>query len=356
MIRVLLAHAPSAAEDQTWRVLRAASEISVCGRVSLAEVLPSTAILKPQLVILALDPRETLEPKLIPDLLDQPGVKLLVMWPAHARPVPDALTRGFSLGRMEIIRPPPESALSRRADSWDQALVDTIRAMSEGRWTIQPRPSGPASPTRGGPPPPPRMIGFAASTGGPPAMAKILGDLPASFPVPMLLVQHTLPGFVAGLADWLTRVSPIRVVVARHDTLPEPGYLYIAPDNSNLEIGLRKQLVVRPARNGPSADALLLSLAAVLGAESAGLVLTGMGSDGAQGLLAIRQAGGATFAQNEASSVVFGMPKAAIAAGAVDRVLPLESVSSALRQLVGPASQATSAQSPSRPIDTESQG
>jgi two-component system chemotaxis response regulator CheB len=181
------------------------------------------------------------------------------------------------------------------------------------------------------------MIGIAASTGGPPALAKILGELPGSLPVPLLLVQHLIPGFVGGLVEWLSKVTPIRVMVALHGTLPEPGCLYLAPDGCNIELSSARRLRVEPGQGPhcPSGDALFFSLAGVLGAEAAGVVLTGMGSDGAQGLRAIGQAGGTTFAQDEASSVVFGMPRAAIAAGPVSRVLALDSMAAAIRHLTG---------------------
>jgi two-component system chemotaxis response regulator CheB len=261
---------------------------------------------------------------------------LLALWPAHSRPMPEALTRGLGAGRLEIMRP-PVSGTTDSTERWDRALVDTIRAMAEGHWTTpRPRPDAallaPVSPGR-----PPHSIGIAASTGGPPALAKILGDLPGDLPVPLLLVQHMIPGFVAGLVDWLSKVTPLRILMAAQDTLPVPGCLYIAPDGCDLELGPQRRLRVGPGQglHCPSADVLFFSLARVLGAQSAAVVLTGMGSDGAQGLLAIGKAGGATFAQDEASSVVFGMPKAAIATGAVSRVLALQSIAGAIRQLAG---------------------
>jgi two-component system chemotaxis response regulator CheB len=185
------------------------------------------------------------------------------------------------------------------------------------------------------------MIGIAASTGGPPALAKILADLPGDLPVPLLLVQHMIPGFVAGLVDWLSKVTPLRVLVAVQDALPAPGCLYIAPDERDLELGPQRRLQVGRGKGPhcPSADVMFFSLARVLGPAAAAVVLTGMGNDGAQGLLAIGRAGGGTLAQDEATSVVFGMPKAAIATGAVSRVLALESMAGAIRGLAGGGSE-----------------
>jgi two-component system, chemotaxis family, protein-glutamate methylesterase/glutaminase len=334
--RLLVATHNPAVADRVRGVLLVTPDIDLCGETSPAGVFAAAVAVEPHLVLLDLDPSAPLGPALVTALLGRPRLRLLVLWPANSRPMPEALTRGLGVGRLEIMRPPvpgpPDSS-----DRWDRALVDTIRAISKGLWATPPAGPGPVLLARPSPALPPRIIGIAASTGGPPALAKILADLPGDLPVPLLLVQHMIPGFGAGLVDWLSRVTAIRVLVAVHDTAPAPGCLYIAPADYDLELGPQRRLHLGRGKglHCPSADVLFLSLAKVLGAEAAAVVLTGMGNDGAEGLLAIGKAGGTTIAQDEASSVVFGMPKAAIATGGVTRVLALDAIAGAIRRLAG---------------------
>ncbi len=169
-------------------------------------------------------------------------------------------------------------------------------------------------------------IGIAASTGGPPALATLLGRLPRSFGGSILIAQHIAQGFGEGLLRWLANGCSVPVRRARDREKLTPGVVYLAPDGCDL--GLEPGCILRTPRSSgfhcPSADALFDSLAHSLGPRALGLVLTGMGDDGAQGLLALRRAGGVTAAQDAASSAVFGMPKAALDAGAAQESMSLE--------------------------------
>jgi two-component system chemotaxis response regulator CheB len=182
-----------------------------------------------------------------------------------------------------------------------------------------------------------KMIGIASSTGGPATLAKILGALPADFPVPILVVQHVTNGFVAGLAEWLDGVTPLRVGMARHGETPKPGTILFAPDDHHVQVNGRGvvELYKGPPYKGlrPSANHLFHSLASAYGPQVMGIVLTGMGDDGAEGLLALRQAGGLTLAQDEQSCVVYGMPREAVALDAVDHVLPLDQIAPTLDRI-----------------------
>jgi len=173
-----------------------------------------------------------------------------------------------------------------------------------------------------------RMVGICASTGGPQALSELLRALPATFPAPILVVQHISAGFVDGLARLLDQTVPLPVRVARDGEHPVRG-ISIAPDGAHLMLGIRGRLTLdrstSSAGHRPSGDVLFSSMAAQLGAESAAVVLTGMGRDGADGLGAVQEAGGLTIAQDEATSAIFGMPKAAIAHGA-EFVLPLAGI------------------------------
>jgi two-component system chemotaxis response regulator CheB len=186
-----------------------------------------------------------------------------------------------------------------------------------------------------------RLIAIGASTGGPGAILEILRGLPPAFPLPILLVLHLGQPFANTFAEWLDGQAPMRVAYASHgDLLPKvgDGKVVMAPPDRHLVLQAGRLLLTgSPERHScrPSVDVLFESLAREMGAECAACLLTGMGKDGAEGLLAIRQAGGATFAQDEETSVVFGMPRAAIELGAAERVLPLHQIAPALIGLAG---------------------
>ena len=187
---------------------------------------------------------------------------------------------------------------------------------------------------------PVRVVVIGASTGGPPALATILGDLPASLPVPVLVVQHMADGFVEGLATWLNDLSPLPVGMAEHGKRLLPGRAYVAPAGLNtlLRPGLRVELRTPPAGqfHVPGVDAAFASTAAVCGARAVGVLLTGMGRDGAEGLRTLHEAGALTIGQDEPTSVVWGMPAAAQALGAVEVELPLGRVAAAIVQAAAP--------------------
>lgn len=177
-------------------------------------------------------------------------------------------------------------------------------------------------------------VGICASTGGPAVLAELLAALPADFPLPLLVVQHIANGFVDGLVRMLDDAVALSVAIARDGAPLAPG-VWLAPEDAHLTItrSRRMQLdrtTVR-GRHRPSADLLLESLADVLGAGAVAVVLTGMGRDGAQGTAAIEARGGVVFAQDEASSSIYGMPRAAVAAGA--RPLSPRAIAGELSQL-----------------------
>jgi two-component system chemotaxis response regulator CheB len=180
------------------------------------------------------------------------------------------------------------------------------------------------------------VIAIGGSTGGPAAIVEILRGLPAGFPIPILLVIHIGDLFSTALAEWLDGQSELRVRHARDgEALPALGQagVIMAPSGFHLVLQRGKlRLTCDRERNScrPSVDVLFESLAKEIGGETAACLLTGMGRDGAAGLLALRHAGALTIAQDEASSVVFGMPREAIEMGAVDRVLALDQISTAL--------------------------
>jgi two-component system, chemotaxis family, protein-glutamate methylesterase/glutaminase len=181
------------------------------------------------------------------------------------------------------------------------------------------------------------IVGIVASTGGPPAVATVLQGLGAAFPAPVLVVQHMGAGFLEGYASWLNTVCDIDVLLARDGVRPEPGRVYVGPGRYHLTYrDGRLRLVNDWTERGhvPSGDRLFESLATSVGPRGLGVLLTGMGQDGAAGLLAMRQAGARTIGQDRATCAVYGMPAAAKAMGAVCEELPIGDVAVRVRRLV----------------------
>jgi two-component system, chemotaxis family, protein-glutamate methylesterase/glutaminase len=183
------------------------------------------------------------------------------------------------------------------------------------------------------------MVALGASTGGPAAIVKVLKALPVGLRVPVLFVLHIDEPFAASFAEWLDHQTPHRVAYARDSEPIESlrGRVTMAPPGRHLSIGGgRLHLNADPPRHScrPSVDVLFESLAADRGAEVLACLLTGMGRDGAAGLLAIRRAGGFTVAQDEATSVIYGMPREAVLLDAARLVLPLDQIGPQIAQLL----------------------
>jgi two-component system chemotaxis response regulator CheB len=181
------------------------------------------------------------------------------------------------------------------------------------------------------------VLTIASSTGGPQALLTLLRALPPTFPLPIVIVQHIAAGFTQGLAEWLARECRRTVTCAVEGNKLEPGSVLLAPDGHHLLLGTdgRAHLATGMSQSiCPAADVLMESTAEIYEARAIGVILTGMGRDGAEGMKAIRRAGGYTIAQDEQTSIIFGMPRAAIALGIIDEVLPLEHIAPRLGQLV----------------------
>lgn len=183
-----------------------------------------------------------------------------------------------------------------------------------------------------------RLVAIGASTGGPTALAEILGDLPRNLPVPILVVQHITVGFTLGLAEWLGRSTALRVKLAEAGETAQAGTVYVAPHGSHMGItrGMRIHLTKGAAEDAfcPSVSYLFQSVAESIGRSAAGVLLSGMGQDGVTGLLELRKTGGVTIAQDEETSVIFGMPGEAVRMGAAQYVFSPRQISELLRGLV----------------------
>jgi len=182
------------------------------------------------------------------------------------------------------------------------------------------------------------IVAVGTSAGGLSALSSIVSSLPQGFPVPIVVVQHLAPKHRSHIADLLGRRSPLSILEAHEGDVLAPGRVYIAPPDRHLLVTPERSLslgnteLVHFVR--PSADLLFRSIAAVFSVRAIAVVLTGTGSDGSDGALAVRQAGGLVIAQDESTSEFFGMPSAAIEAGAVDLILPLDEIAGKLISLV----------------------
>lgn len=245
------------------------------------------------------------------------------------QPVPILVLTRTPVSRTKALSAGAVDVMSAAHDGAEQEAALRRRVKSLSRLTVarqpesQPRPAGMSSWP---------IVGIAASTGGPQAVAVVLSGL-KGFLGSVLVVQHIHPEFVKGFQAWMGRESPLPVADATDGELLRRGRVYIAPANFHLRVGPARHVELDPephTLHRPSADVLFNSIAARAERWGVGVLLTGMGDDGVDGLLAIRRAGGHTIVQDEESSVVYGMPKAAAQAGAAERVLPLTRIAAAI--------------------------
>jgi two-component system chemotaxis response regulator CheB len=252
--------------------------------------------------------------------------------------------KAINSGALTAIRKPP----GPRDPGYDievKELINTVRAMASvqviHRWkseaakpVLRPTPTVVVA----DPGVSPKIVAIVASTGGPSALSEIIHNLPAEFPLPVVIVQHMTGEFIPSLVTWLNSITPLNVKVADQDELPRSGTVYIAPGDKHLRItrNLRFDLNRYPDAlpHIPSGDIFLESVAQAYGFQAIGMVLTGMGDDGAIGLRALFDRGSMTIAQDEETSVVYGMPRRAAELGAVRHILPLAQIPNTLTELV----------------------
>jgi two-component system, chemotaxis family, protein-glutamate methylesterase/glutaminase len=259
----------------------------------------------------------------------------------------DALSAGAN---DYVTKPANVGSVAASMESVREQLIPRIRALTgrpaphvpAARAAAPVAPSRPPAP-RTGPRSKPAVLVLGSSTGGPEALAKVVPHLPATLPVPVLVVQHMPPVFTRQFAQRLDRLSPLRVVEAVDGAVLAPGTVHLAPGDHHLVIrqaarGLHTGLTQDPPENfcRPAVDPLFRSAVAAYGGSVLAVVLTGMGSDGRAGAGEIRAAGGTVIAQDQATSVVWGMPGAVTQAGYADEVLPLDRIADAItRSLAG---------------------
>jgi two-component system chemotaxis response regulator CheB len=273
------------------------------------------------------------------------GQTAVIMVSAMTHRSAGATIRALELGAFSFITKPEEASPDKNREMLRQQLSAVFDAIAAKR-APSPTETAPVVVT----PAPrktaaqPKIIGIGTSTGGPHALAEILPRLPNDLSVPVVLVQHMPPLFTASLAETMATKCAVKVVQADHGMVLQAGTVYIAPGGQHLRVvddgsatPKRIELTMDPPEHfcRPSVDYLFRSLAATYRAHAVGVILTGMGQDGAQGLLAMRQAGATTIGQDAATCTVYGMPREAYQLGAVELQLPLDLIAERIAKLAG---------------------
>lgn len=347
MIRVLVVDDSSVARELLRHMLESDSDIRVVGTAGDGlEAVSLAQKLRPDVITMDIEMPKMDGFQAIRKIMETQPVPIIVVsshWEPHET---QQSFRAMEAGAVAAL-PKPQGPGHPGHEEAVRELVQTVKTMSEvkvvRRWTRSRQP--PASPkplplqARQGPATDPRILVVGASTGGPPVLQVILSRLPKNLPVPVVVVQHIAPGFVQGLLEWLHQTTGHPMRLASHGEMLLPGHVYFAPDHHHLGVGPdgRATLSSDPAENGlrPSVSYLFRSVAASYGSQAVGVLLTGMGKDGAEELKLMHDRGAVTIAQDQASSVVHGMPGEAIRLGGARYVLPPDEIAALLQQLFG---------------------
>lgn len=343
--RVLVVDDSALVRQMLCRVLGEAPDIEVVGTAATGmEAIAKARDLVPDVVTLDIQMPDLSGVEALPHIVRSTPARVIML---TAIDDPDVAYEALSKGATDFVVK-PKQGLASSLPEFSQVLVEKILVASRVRPELRVPSAPPAAPRPGAharvaqtrEDAPAYLVGIAASTGGPPALETIFSSLDASVPATYVVVQHLPAGFTDSLARRLTRVTDMTVALAEPGTIVRAGVCYIAPHGTHTVV--QGRAVVRLASDDadalhgvrPAADPLFESMAATVGERAVGVVLTGMGADGARGLLAIRRAGGTTIAQDEETSVVWGMPGAAVRAEAVSRVVPITQVADEIRRAV----------------------
>ena len=343
MIRVLVADDSATVKEYLVYLLGEHPALEVVGTArDGVEAVEQAERLRPDVIVMDVHMPRMNGDDATRQIMERVPTRIVMVTASSSRDETSVAFRALGAGALTVVDKPGGPDYPGQAES-ARRLVEMVTLMAEvkvvRRWPRRER-AAPPSPAPARPDRTIRVIAIGASTGGPQAVAAILAALPRDLGVPILVVQHIAPGFTAGLAEWLGQGVPLAVKVAGPGEQVRPGTVYLAPEGRHLGITRdgRIRLTQEAAEEGfcPSASHLFQSVAEAYGRSAVGILLTGMGRDGAKGLLTLRQAGGVTVAQDEESSVIFGMPGEAVRLGAAEHVLPPEQISGMIRFLVTP--------------------
>lgn len=308
------------------------------------EAIEKAAALKPQVITMDVDMPVMDGLTATERIMAEAPTPILVLTADPRNQAPELTHRALAVGALALrVKPALDAEAEMLTLAREVKLLSTVRVIRHVRGvkkgtmtsgSYEPVPSPVPAPFVGSPV---GLVCVASSTGGPQVVQKLLADLPADFPAPLAIVQHINAAFSESLVSWLAGTSRLKVKVAADGDLLSPGVVLVAPPDGHLVVAQRGRVAVQkgPPRDGhvPSGSTLLESAAKAYGRRAVGLVLTGMGADGVEGLAAIRAAGGKTLAQSQESSVVYGMPGAAVARGVVDHVVHGDELAAALVRL-----------------------
>ncbi len=346
MIRVLVVDDSTTVRGRLVEILAATLDLEVVGEAGDgARAIELAATLRPDVITLDLALPDMSGVAVTEHVMAHVPTPILIVSAAFNRGAQHDTYQALSAGAVDVLDKP-----GAEDHDWPARFVAAVRIVAKIKVITHPRARlGALGRPRGSTPPIPtisasaragafEVVALGASTGGPSALADVLSAIPPAFPVPIIIVLHLDAAFAVSFADWLGHATSRAVWLASDgDALDgPPGRVLLAPPGQHVVIADRRVRLHRePPRHHcrPSIDVLFESIATACGARGAACVLTGMGKDGAAGLLALRTAGGATFAQDQATSVVYGMPREAAANGGAERVLPLEDIGPAIAAL-----------------------
>lgn len=335
MIKVLIVEDSLVAQQMLTHILNGDPAIQVIGTASSgAEAIKFVNKTKPDVITMDFYLPDTNGLQVAREIMETKPVPILIVsatWNA------DQYSEAFSLmeaGAVGTLKRPPGPGHPEH-ESLSAQLIQQVKSMSEIKVV---RRSSKYKATQFEAAQIPymvrRIVAIGASTGGPPVLDTILSRLPGEFPYPILIVQHIADGFLDGLVNWLQPKCAIKVGIAKSDQKLEGGNVYIAPDHYHLGVNAREQICLSkaPPEHGirPSVCHLFRSVADVYGSRAIGILLTGMGKDGADGLQVLRSKGAVTIAQDKDTSAVFGMPNEAIKLGAAQYILSPDKIAESL--------------------------
>lgn len=335
--RVLIVDDSSLSREVLRRTLELDSRLQVVGEArSGEEAVSQVRALQPHLITMDLNMPGMGGLKAIEVLMRERPTPIVVISERSSTSGVDLNYEALSRGALELV---PKSAVFGATDAEVKAFVERLRALAEAGLedeeqrpppTLTPAPTIPVSNER------PLLLGIGASTGGPRALAKLLSSLPREFPLPIAIVQHMAEDFFDSFVRFLRDASGHQVQQVNPATKLEVGTVYVAPPRQELFVKETLGVKLLPPPPGtlisPSVDSLFFSMATALKGRSIGVLLTGMGDDGAQGLLRMRRMGARTIVQDKASCAVFGMPRAALELGAAEHVMALPDIAPFLSQ------------------------
>jgi two-component system, chemotaxis family, protein-glutamate methylesterase/glutaminase len=338
-VRVLVVERPSATLNTIATLVAAEADLALVGQAgSGAEAIALAVKLRPDVIAIDIDLSDLGPVATIAEIMAEAPARIVVVCTVAASERVALSQRVLAAGALEVIAKASAPSPCELVN-WGRRVIESIRLMAKVPVIRRSRsPANGAQTGAGANRARVDVFGIASSAGGPSALADVLARLPRDLPFPILVAQHMTPGFTVGLVALLGQSGPLKVMCADSDMACQPGVVYLPPDAHDLLLAAPGVLRVAESRGVhiPSCDQLLSSIARCCGARAAGAVLTGMGQDGARGLLAIKQAGGYTYAQDEKTSAVFGMPRAARDLGATTELLPLAGIAAAISELGRP--------------------